>query len=55
MSTITIQSINYSGEVANILFNVIKINGKTMANTPANGGQIVDYGDHNQFQKNRTN
>lgn len=38
-------------KVANILFNVIKINGKTMANTPANGGQIVDYGDYNQFQK----
>ena len=42
-------------KVANILFNVILINGNTMANTPANGGEIVDYGDYNTHQSTRKN
>jgi len=40
-------------KVANILFNVIKINGQTMANTPIE--DIKDYGDYNTFQSTRKN
>ena len=42
-------------KVANILFNVIKINGKTMVNTPIDGGKIRDYGDYNTHQSTRKN
>lgn len=42
-------------KVANILFNVIKINGKTMVNTPIDGGKIKDYGDYNTHQSTRKN
>ncbi len=42
-------------KVANILFNVIKINGQTMANTPIDGGTVKDYGDYNTFQSTRKN
>ena len=40
-------------KVANILFNVIKINGLTIANTPDE--KIYDYGDYNTFQRTRKN
>lgn len=46
------QTIN---KVANILFNVIKINGQTMANTPIDGGAVKDYGDYNTYQSTRKN
>jgi hypothetical protein len=42
-------------KVANILFNVITINGQTMANTPSDGGKIKDYGDYNTHQSTRKN
>ena len=42
-------------KVANILFNVIKINGQTMANTPFDGGKVKDYGDYNTHQSTRKN
>ena len=42
-------------KVANILFNVIKINGQTMVNTPIDGGKIKDYGDYNTHQSTRKN
>jgi hypothetical protein len=40
-------------KVANILFNVIKINGYTIANAPDDN--IRDYGDYNTFQRTRKN
>jgi hypothetical protein len=40
-------------KVANILFNVIKINGYTIANTPDDN--IRDYGDYNTYQRTRKN
>jgi hypothetical protein len=40
-------------KVANILFNVIKINGYTIANAPDD--KIYDYGDYNTYQKTRKN
>ena len=42
-------------KVANILFNVIKINGQTMVNTPFDGGKVKDYGDYNTHQSTRKN
>ena len=40
-------------KVANILFNVIKINGYTMVDTPDD--EIRDFGDYNKYQSTRKN